>query len=195
MRALIAIGLTLAACGGAPTPGTRRHDMSVDEHMKLASQHAAEASAVAGTGAGTASGSPSYPWYYFWDPQSEHVQLERAHARAGVELELEVREACAGIPDTARRSPLADAASLEQNDRWVVFHFRSDTLAPDRLLAELRCWRTRMMLSRRSAADATCLEDVVWTAHAGAGGVDLMATTSDRARAAELVRRAAEEVR
>lgn len=196
MRALIALLFTLLpACGGAPAPGTRRHDMSVDEHMKLTGQHSAEASRVAGTGTGTAAGSP-YPWYYFWDPASEHEQLARAHALAGTELELEVRTACAGVTDDeVRRSPLADAEGVQQIERWVVFHFRGDTPSPDRLLARLRCWRTSMMLVRRSTADATCLDGVVWTAHAGAAGVDLMAMAPDRGGAAELVRRATQEVR
>lgn len=187
----------VAACASTPAPGTRPHDMTVDEHMKLAARHGAEASAVAGTGTGTASGSSWYPWYYYWDPAAGHEELARAHARAGVELELEVRKACAGISDRDTTSPLADATRVERIERWVVFHLSNDAGPPDRVLARLRCERTRMMQMGASDRDRdpTCLPGVVWTAHAGSAGVELMATAPDAAGAVELVRRATREAR
>lgn len=106
-----------------------------------------------------------------------------------------MRTACAGVADSNQASTLAEATGLQQIERWVVFHFPADAGPPDRLLARLRCERTRMMLTSRRASHATCLDGIVWTAHADAGGVDLIATAPDAAKAAELVRRARQEAR
>lgn len=197
-KAITSVCIALAACGGAPAPGTRPHDMSVDEHFKQAREHSATAEKLTGRGDSTASGAswyPWYPWYYHWDPATPHHELAGAHARAGAELEIEVRTACADISDHDLASPLASATGVEQVERWVVFHLPPGAGTPDRLLARLRCERARMIQTSRRTSDATCLDGVVWTAHAGAAGVDLMATAPDAASAAELVRRARLDVR
>lgn len=169
--------------------------MSVDEHFRQAREHSETAGQLTRRASATRAGASWYPWYYYWDPAAPHDEVAGAHRLAGVDLELEVRTACAGVADSNQTSTLAEATGIQLIGRWVVFDFPADAGPPDRLLARLRCERTRKMLTSQRTSHAICLDGIVWTAHADAGGVDLIATAPDAAKAAELVRRARQEVR
>ena len=165
--------------------------MSADEHFARAREHSESAAAMSrgyrGGPAGTRTA--SYPWYYYWDPAAEHEELARAHAKAGVDLDLDYQAACADEPrghDVGL--PLDDATGSDRAEKGIVFHLPFEAGPPDHLLARLRCRRAWAM-AFGAADDPTSVDGIVWVAHTGTAGFELVATAPDPLRETELVRR------
>lgn len=132
-----------------------------------------------------------YPWYYYWDPNSEHQQLEAA--RISDAIELEYHAACAGIPETAQaRSPL-DMYAVESTRLrdGVIVRLDVDAGPPEVLLVSMRCHRAWLRLAPREAAsqDMIAVAGVKVVVHAGRDGIEVMFSNGEAA-VAELDRRA-----
>jgi len=167
--------------------------MTASEHLAQARAHS-EAAGNSPHEYPAAYGSSSYPWYYYWDPTTEHRAIAEAHRDAADQLRLSYEAACSAVPrDTAWMSPLDRyARAMNPLPRGVVIHLSTEAGTPESVLAEIRCHRAWLMLeTRASNADSPLLvEGVVFVVHAGGAGIEVMIGLDDVAKLPELVRRA-----
>jgi hypothetical protein len=163
--------------------------MTASEHMARAREH----SEAAGTDPRTYTSS-SYPWYYYWDPKSDHRAIAEAHRDAADQLRLTYEAACVAVPrDSAATSPLDRyTRSIDPMPKGVVFHLAPEAGTPDAVLASLRCHRAWLMLGPPSStADSPLLlNGIVLVVHAGASGIEVMVGVDNAAQLPELTRRA-----
>lgn len=192
---------TTTACAASRATGTHPEDMTATEHLEQARQlslRAAESGyrpGVYATGqyGGPRSWSHWYPWYYYWDPSTEYAALADAHRDAAEELQIRYDAACALVPrGLEATSPLSYATGSSPLDNGVVLHLGDEAGPPDVVLAGLRCHRAWLMLEPREGVgdEPVLLGGVVFVAHAGAGGTEVMLTVPDAKRLPELQRRA-----
>jgi len=207
MSITASLSATLIFAAGAcatGSHGTRPGDMTAAEHTAAAREHSEQVTGMRshpyypgpyyGNSWGYGYGYGSYPWHYSWDPDEEHRSLAAAHRDAAEQLKLEYEAACTLIPrGLDARSPLELATSTSPFDRGVVFHLSEQAEPPEVVLTRIRCHRAWLQLAPNdAAADSPLLvEGVTWMTHAGARGVELMATARDDRGRAELARRAA----
>jgi hypothetical protein len=202
--------LLLAGACATSHHGTRPDDMTAAEHANAAREHSEQITGRHGYGVynnpypgsytNWRAGSGSYPWYYYgsyysWDPDEEHRALAAAHRDAAEQLKLQYESACSLVPrGLEAMSPLDGfTTSTSPIEHGIVFHLSPQAGAPDVVLARLRCHRAWLRLAPNDvAADSPLLvEGVTWMTHAGANGVEVMATARDDRNRDELARRAA----
>jgi hypothetical protein len=192
MRITLAILLVAACATSSRREALEPESMTASEHLAHARAHS-EAAGGSPHEYPSPYGTSSYPWYYFWDPSTEHRAIAEAHRDAADQLRLSYEAACAAVPrDTAGMSPLErHARSMDPLPRGVVVHLAAEAGTPDAVLAAIRCHRAWLLLEpRASSADSPLLvQGVVFVVHAGATGIEVMIGLDDPARVPELVRR------
>lgn len=192
MRITYAV-LLLAACAtSSRRDPVKPESMTASEHLAQARAHS-EAAGKSPHEYPSAFGSSSYPWYYFWDPSTDHRAIAEAHRDAADQLRLSYEAACAAVArDTAWVSPLDRyARAMDLLPRGVVVHLDPEAGTPDAVLAAIRCHRAWLLLETRSSnAESPLLVDgVVFVVHAGGAGIEVMIGVDDASKLPELVRR------
>lgn len=179
--------------------------MRASDHLEAAREHA-EAAQRSGwpdhrAGAdGSIASSPGVagpPWFYYWDPASDHARLAEVHRSQAAQIEADYQAACGDRPIAdISVSPLAHHAlgATEIANGTVVF-LSNDAGTPEQLMAEMRCHRAWMMLGRMNMdACPLDLDGIEVVAHNGDGAIEVMLTTTKPALVKELQRRVAIDV-
>jgi hypothetical protein len=187
MRALTIFAVALAACGSG---GTDPHDMSADEHREVAAGHHTQGD--------EATPVPHRPSRFGTDLASErdpaaihHAQGER-HGAAAEALDAEVARSCEGVsPEEQARCMFAGGVlrSVEHVDGGAVLHLTAALGDAAAVEHRARCHYARMA-QEGFTSNTHCplgARDLVITASAATGGVDLR-LTSENEESARTVR-------
>jgi len=185
------------ACASQRSPGTRPGDMTAREHLAQAQAHGRRASTTYARsvhhGAPYYWSSAWYPWYYYWDPALDHLDLADGHAKAAATLEADYEASCLLVARGLEAiSPMElYATGSAPLDNGVVVHLMAAAGPPDMLLAELRCHRAWLRLAPRPGAadNVLMLDGLLIVVHATSEVVEVMFTVGDRALVPELRRR------
>lgn len=186
----IVVASVLGGCMAAH-PGTHASDMTAAEHHAAAREHSRQ---ITNAPRGPGYGYGSYPWYYAWNPDTEHRELAEAHDAAAERLEAQFDRACAQIPrGLEAESPLDTfTVAVSPMPGGVVFHLAEGAGPPDDVLAQLRCHHAWLMLAPRPGAgdEPLLVAGTSWMTHSGHDGIEVMATVADERERGELARRA-----
>lgn len=195
-RALLVLAFAACATNStAPSARTSR-GLRADQHLDEARAHERRADALARwpDGHATAYNADTGLWYRAFDTADEERRLATVHRGEAARLHAAYEEACTQVsPELVRVSPTQryGTGGMPIEDGVVIF-IASDAVAPDRLLAELRCHRAWMMLSNRGMEDCPLdLPGIRVQAHGDRTGTSLEIRTTDARLVPELQRRAA----
>ncbi|MCE9578069.1 MAG: hypothetical protein K8W52_33375 [Deltaproteobacteria bacterium] len=178
--------------------------MRASDHLEAAREHteAAQRSwpdqrAGADGSIGTSPGVAGPPWYYYWDPATDHERLAEIHRSQAAQIEADYQRACGDAPlAEISVSPLVHhAIGASEIPTGMVVYLTPEAGTPEQLLAEMRCHRAWMMLGRTNMDSCPLdLAGIEVVAHRTEGAVEVMITTRDRGLVKELQRRVAMDV-
>ncbi len=178
--------------------------MRASDHLEAARAHAEAAERSwpdqrAGADGSMASspGVVGPPWYYYWEPGTDHQRLAAIHRSEAAQIEASYQAACGDAPlAEIAVSPLVHhAIGATEVANGSVVYLTPDAGTPEAVLGELRCHRAWMMLGRTAMDNCPLdLAGIEVVAHATEGAIEVMITTRDPSLVKELQRRIAVDV-